>query len=129
MRKSKKKQPLYLLDSHCQLLGEQMEIDQAGQPSNIIWENIGINSYERYFRIFICMSIVLGITTIAFSIITKLKIESTELSNKYVDINCEKFSQIYSSQEILEQTAMKYIEEFTDIAPSHNFLKVPILVQ
>ena len=102
MRKSKGKQPIYLLDSHCRLLGEEMEIDQAGQPSNIIWENISINTYERYLRIFVCLSIVLGITAVAFSIITKLKIESTGLSTKYVDIDCVKLSQIYSPQEILE---------------------------
>jgi len=54
-----------------------MEITQSGSPSNIIWENMGISRKERCKRIFICLLIVFGMTAVAFSVITKLKIESS----------------------------------------------------
>ena len=50
-------------------------------------------------------------TFIAFSVITKLKIESNSLNSKYVETNCKQLYEVYSDYEILEVTAFHYINE------------------
>ena len=51
---------------------------------------------------------VIVMTIIAFSVITKLKIKSNSLMNKYVTADCNKLEQHYSDHEILEVTAFHY---------------------
>ena len=76
------------------LLSEKMVFQQAGVPSNIIWENKSNSEWKLMLRYIACATFVSVMTFFAFSTIVKLKIESSELASKYVSIDCEMFGEL-----------------------------------
>jgi hypothetical protein len=72
----------------------------AGDPSNIIWENKHIQSWTKVGRYILCTIVVFLITAAAFYAITMLKIQSNLLTKRYANIDCPKISELYSAEEI-----------------------------
>ena len=91
------------------LLDEEMIIKQAGSPTNIIWENKNITGLHYLVRYLGSAILVIVMTTIAFYIIIKLKTASNALNSKYMSTDCEKLESFYSHHEILEVSALNYM--------------------
>jgi hypothetical protein len=71
-----------------QLLGCDLEIDDAAEPTDIIWENRHFTAWERFKRSMIVIGVVIFLLFLSFCIIFACSSYSSKLSLKYVTTNC-----------------------------------------
>ena len=110
-----------LEEDHIKLLGRDMKFDQAGNPSNIIWENKPIPLHKQAMNWVMALITVTIISIIAVWFIITIKVESNELNSKYVHTNCVDFYNNFSDKEILDMTANSYIEELEQKSGLSNY--------
>ena len=102
-------------------LGEEMEIEDASEPTDIIWENRHFTYGQRLKRAIIVIFIVCILLMISFVIIFLFSKESASLSFKYSSsYDCEETYSDYNDNEaILEKLAFQ--EYFNNrIAPDYT---------
>ena len=70
------------------LLGEPVKIEEASEPTDIIWENRHFTSFDRFIRTCMVVIIVAILLSGSFVIIFKCSLASTKPLLKYPSINC-----------------------------------------
>lgn len=73
-----------------ELLGEPIHIEQAPEPSDIIWENRQYSNQQRTTRSQIAFAIIVVILAITFAFIYVAQNRKQRLHDKYPFHNCEK---------------------------------------
>ena len=77
------------------LLGDRVKIEQAPEPTNIIWENREITAFSRFLRGLFAVVILGILLALSFYIVIKLKTAAKEADDKYQRGNCKEINQIY----------------------------------
>jgi hypothetical protein len=72
-------------------LGEEIDIQPASEPSDIIWENRSFTERERNVKKFIVAIIILGLLAASFAVIFVCKKASLAKKDKYPKVNCQEF--------------------------------------
>lgn len=81
-----------------ELLGERMEIEDAAEPTDIIWENRHFTSAQRLQRALIVVGISFFLLMISFVIIYVFSVISASLYFKYPStVDCEQTSANYNN--------------------------------
>lgn len=70
------------------LCGEKIEILDAPEPTDIIWENRSTGPYERFFKMFVVYITILILLLGSSAIIYTCSIFSLAFKNKYPVIEC-----------------------------------------
>lgn len=71
------------------LLGEKLSIEEASEPTDIIWENRHYTAFDRFIRTSIVVIIVTVLLSGSFVIIFQCSLASTKPLLKYPSINCQ----------------------------------------
>lgn len=77
----------------------QIEIEQASEPSDIIWENRHFTPEQRFRKAIIVVLTVGFALFISFCVVFNLRSYSNELSSKYPAADCAAFNQNYPNLE------------------------------
>ena len=72
------------------LLGEQIEIQDASEPTDIIWENRQYSEFGRNIKRVIVWTIIFIMLTISASIIYKFTLISNQAKFMFPPANCDK---------------------------------------
>ena len=88
-------------------LGQEIEIQPASEPTDIIWENRFFTPEQRRLK-GIIVSIIIGILLgLSFAVIYVCQKNSLALKNKYPKINCNEFSRDYvGKKEVFQREAI-----------------------
>jgi tryptophan-rich sensory protein len=70
------------------LLGQEIEIQEASEPTDIIWENRHFTPRERTYKRVIVWSVIFLMLAISFLIIFTLKKSGDEYKNRYNKKDC-----------------------------------------
>jgi len=92
-------------------LGEPVEIQEASEPTDIIWENRHFSAIERFKRTTIVIGIVFLLLCASFGVIFKCSQAATKPLLKYPSLNCT---------EVVESQG-HYLEERAFAEWDHNF--------
>jgi len=76
-------------------LGEEIEIQPASEPTDIIWENRSFTERERNIKKGIVTLIIIGLLILSFAIIFLAKKASLAKKNQYPKVNCKEFEDNY----------------------------------
>ena len=76
-------------------LGEEIEIQPASEPTDIIWENRSFTEKERNIKKAIVTLIIIGLLIASFAIIFLAKKASLAKKNQYPKVNCKEFEENY----------------------------------
>jgi hypothetical protein len=76
-------------------LGEEIEIQPASEPTDIIWENRSFTERERNIKKGIVSLIIIGLLMASFAIIFVAKKASLAKKNQYPKVNCKEFEENY----------------------------------
>ena len=74
-------------------LGEEIDIQEASEPTDIIWENRHFTSLERFKRTIIVMLIVFLLLCVSFVVIFLCSHAANKPLLKYPAINCDEIIQ------------------------------------
>jgi hypothetical protein len=80
------------------LLGEPLDIEEASEPTDIIWENRHFTSWERLKRSLIVCGIVFLLLGCSFLIIFSLTQTSTTATNQYPSSSCTDIDSIFTGE-------------------------------
>ena len=72
-------------------LGEEIDVQPASEPSDIIWENRSFTERERNIKKFVVTIIILGLLVASFAVIFVCKKSSNAKKDKYPKVNCQEF--------------------------------------
>lgn len=75
--------------------GVELGIEEASEPTDIIWENRHFTPMDRFYRALIVVAGVLGLLFLSFIIIFVLSVYSVQSSLKYPSVNCDDFDTMY----------------------------------
>lgn len=78
-----------------EFLGEEIEITEAPEPTDIIWENRSFTEQQRNIKKFIVTLIIVGLLIVSFVIIFVAKKASLAKKNQYPKVNCHEFEENY----------------------------------
>lgn len=81
------------------LLGEEIELQEASEPTDIIWENRSFTPRERTIKRFVVYTIIFFMLTVSGSIIYSLTKTTNKLKAKYPPAPCNMFEDIYSGED------------------------------
>src|SRR5438132_2293911 len=70
------------------LLGEPLQIDDASEPTDIIWENRRFTTWERTKRSLIVCCVIALLLFCSFIIIFSLSLKNSQITNKYPTTQC-----------------------------------------
>jgi len=76
-------------------LGEEIELQPASEPTDIIWENRSFTERERNIKKGIVTLIIIGLLMASFAIIFLAKKASLAKKNQYPKVNCKEFEANY----------------------------------
>ena len=79
-------------------LGEEIELQPASEPTDIIWENRNYTENERLFKKVIVAFIILILLSISFTIIFISQKASLAKKNKYPKVQCSSFEKDYQGR-------------------------------
>jgi len=74
-----------------QILGEDIKLIGATEPTNIIWENRHIRGFRFCRRAFAAIFVVTFVLTVSFAVIYAFKQISIKQDNKFPTVDCSAF--------------------------------------
>lgn len=80
------------------LLGEPLKIDDAAEPTDIIWENRRFTTWERTKRTLIVIGVIVFLLFCSFIIIFSLSLKNSQITNQYPTTQCPSVEQIFGAQ-------------------------------
>ena len=89
------------------MLGYPIDVKEASEPTDIIWENRFFTPKQRQIKSFI-VSIIIGVLLgISFVVIYICQKNSLALKNKYPKLNCREFAENYvGKRELFQKEAI-----------------------
>lgn len=101
-------------------LGEEMNIDDAAEPTDIIWENRHFTGFQRFQRSLIVIGVVFLLLLGSFTIVFLCSSLSASSYFKYPEVDCDETYADYSgNDESLTKLAFK--EYFANRKASTNY--------
>lgn len=79
-------------------LGSPIDVHEAGEPTDIIWENRHHSDFSVRVRAFIFLVIMAGILCMSFMIIYSAQKKSLNMGRKYPHQDCREFAQEYETR-------------------------------
>ena len=92
------------------LESQDIELTQATEPTNIIWENRPFTPKQRRSRACVSISIILGLLVISFAIILFCKLFVMKMQSKYPKVDCENIERQYEHQ-LLDFAVLEYYNQ------------------
>ena len=91
-------------------LGKKIDVKQASEPSDIIWENRMYTPFQRGYKTFIVFIIVVIMLLISFFVVMNLQKTSMTLKARYPHQNCTEYETVYKGQhqEWLKESILEY---------------------
>ena len=83
-------------------MGEDLHLDQARDPDNIIWENLSIRGKNKLGRIFLAVLTTLVILFLFFIASVHFSTKVSKLETRYPNLDCSITKQDYGEQAILD---------------------------
>jgi hypothetical protein len=80
-------------------LGSEIELQEASEPTDIIWENRSITPRSRSIKRVVVYSIIAAMLTVSAAIIYTCTTISTGLKTKYPKVDCKQFAAVYAGDE------------------------------
>lgn len=74
---------------HVRILDEKIDISEAPEPTNIIWENRQFNFFQRSLRALLAIFVLAILLAMSFYVVVELKKVSKEVNLKYQKSNCK----------------------------------------
>lgn len=95
-------------------LGKEIELQEASEPTDIIWENRSITPNQRTVKRFIVYFIILIMLTISAAIIFICTISANNKKFRYPKANCDLIASEYGDNRALWETdaGNEYIVNF-----------------
>ena len=81
--------------SKYKLLNEDLYLEQATEPTNIIWENRHYSSLDMLMRGVVVLSAISFLLFVSFTIIFICKRYSMSFKTKYPDVDCGSIQSLY----------------------------------
>jgi len=98
----------YMSQGYDKLLGQPLDIEEAAEPTDIIWENRHFTSFQRFKRSLIVIGCVFCLLFISFVIIFFCSKTATAPLLRYPSsVNCTELSAIYSNPKTFKINAMQ----------------------
>ena len=88
--------------SRVRILGEQVKVSKAAEPTDIVWENREVTKLSRFVRFILIASTVCAIMLVCFATIVGLQQQTFHIKNKYQRVECSDVEAVYSSEMITE---------------------------
>lgn len=85
-------------ERYAELLGQEIEIGGASEPSDILWENRHFRAAERFYKGTVVAGIICIMLSISFGFIFWCSKKSNALKGKYPQINCGEFAKEYQGR-------------------------------
>lgn len=79
------------------LLGEPLLIDDAAEPTDIIWENRRFTTWERTKRAIIVCFVIAFLLFCSFVIIFSLSLKNSQITNQYPTAQCVDVEQVFAT--------------------------------
>src|SRR5947209_7433354 len=79
------------------LLGEPLQIDDASEPTDIIWENRRFTTWERTKRTLIVCGVIACLLFCSFIIIFSLSLKNSQITSQYPTTQCPNVEQIFGN--------------------------------
>ena len=78
-----------------------LKIEEASEPTDIIWENRQFTAKDRFYRSLIVSAGILGLLFLSFIIIFVLSTYSVSAALKYPSVNCNDFESMFGTDLIV----------------------------
>jgi hypothetical protein len=78
-------------------MGDDLFLEEATEPTNIIWENRHFTAQEYFVRTCKVFAIVFGLITVSFAIIFICKVTAIEASSMYPTVDCKDILKTYGN--------------------------------
>jgi len=88
--------------SRVRVLGEQVRVSKAAEPTDIVWENREVTKLSRFARFILIASAVSAIMVVCFATIVGLQQQTFHIKNKYQRVDCSDVEAVYSSEMITD---------------------------
>jgi hypothetical protein len=82
-----------------QILGKDIKLIAATEPTNIIWENRHIRGFRFCRRAFAAILVVTFVLLVSFGVIYAFKSLSIKQDNKFPRVDCPKLVESFSDDE------------------------------
>ena len=79
---------------------EDIELSEASEPQNMIWEKKHIRDTNFIIRLVIAIGIIFLLLSLYFAAIFQLKKKSIVLDQQYPKVNCDQFYESYNDLKI-----------------------------
>jgi hypothetical protein len=80
-------------------LGSEIELQEASEPTDIIWENRSFTPRERTIKRVVVYTIIGVMLTVSGALIYTCSSISTGLKTKYPNVDCKQFAAVYKDDE------------------------------
>ena len=88
----------------------EIEIQQASEPSDIIWENRHFSDAQRYSKSLIAWIIILLLLGISFIMIFLCSQYSVKMLLKYPVVNCTNLTELQSASELQTSATIEWVQ-------------------